>query len=284
MLFHGTAGHYGLAQDAAQQLIETATRSGQVRLVGTGIVNYSVCALHGPTTVEAAIARCRELVETVRDDRKAEAVVLSVLGVLFAMRGESDAAKDASARSRADLADLGMSITGASTTIDSSRAQMLSGDPAAAERDLRRDHDALAAIGETYYRSSLAGLLAHALWALERYDEADRYANIAEELADPDDVDSQLIWQTVRAKLLARVGRSTEGLAIARAAVASAAATDDIDRQADTLRDLAEVHALAGDEQSEGPALKQALELYERKGNEAQASRIRVRLAEASPV
>jgi hypothetical protein len=62
-----------------------------------------------------------------------------------------------------------------------------------------------------------------------------------------------------------------------------AATTDDIDRQADVLRDLAEVYSLIGDEQAEGPVLRQALELYERKGNRAQAGRIRLRLTEASP-
>ena len=217
-----------------------------------------------------------------REDRKAEAVVLSVLAVLYAMNGESDRARGAAADGRANVADLTMSMTGASTSIESTRVEMLNGEAAAAERDLRRDYDTLASMGETYFRSSVAGLLAHALWTLERYAEADQFAQVGEELADPDDVDSQVLWRTVRAKLLARDGRVDEAVALAEGAVMMAGETDDVDRQADAQRELAAVHALAGREQAEGPPLREALRLYERKGDVVQAARVRDRLV-ASP-
>ena len=282
MGLHGTAGRYQRAGEAAQRVIDFATQAGDMRLVGTGTVNYSICALHGPTTVEEALARCEALVEAVHEDRKAEAVVLSVLAVLYAMNGESDRARGAAADGRANVADLTMSMTGASTSIESTRVEMLNGEAAAAERNLRRDYDTLASMGETYFRSSVAGLLAHALWTLERFAEADQFAQVGEELADPDDVDSQVIWRTVRAKLLARDGRVDEAVALAEGAVAMAGETDDVDRQADAQRELAAVHALAGGEQAEGPPLREALRLYERKGDIVQAARVRDRLV-ASP-
>ena len=281
MGLHMTAGRYELGGEAAQRVIELATQAGEMRLVGTGSVNYSVCALHGPTRVEEALDHCEKLVEAVADDRKAEAVVLSVLAVLYAMRGDSDRAREAAARGRANVADLTMSMTGASTSIESTRVEMLNGEAAAAERDLRRDYDTLASMGEAYFRSSVAGLLAHALWALERFDEADQFARIGKELADPDDVDSQVLWRTIRAKLLVRDGRIDEATALAEGAVAMAAATDDYDRQADALLDLAAVLASAGGGQGEGPTLRQALQLYERKGNVVQAVRVRDRLVGA---
>ena len=282
MGLHGTAGRYQRAGEAAQRVIDFATQAGDMRLVGSGTVNYSICALHGPTTVEEALARCEALVEAVHEDRKAEAVVLSVLAVLYAMNGESDRARGAAADGRANVADLTMSMTGASTSIESTRVEMLNGEAAAAERDLRRDYDTLASMGETYFRSSVAGLLAHALWSLERFSEADQFAQVGEELADPDDVDSQVIWRTVRAKLLARDGRVDEAVALAEGAVAMAGETDDVDRQADAQRELAAVHALAGREGAEGPPLREALRLYERKGDIVQAARVRDRLV-ASP-
>ncbi|MEP6638682.1 MAG: AAA family ATPase [Chloroflexota bacterium] len=278
MGLHGTAGRYERAGEAAQRVIEFATQAGDMRLVGTGTVNYSICALHGPTTVEEALARCEELVEAVREDRKAEAVVLSVLAVLYAMRGDSKRARETAARGRANVADLTMSMTGASTSIESTRIEMLNGEAAAAERDLRRDYDTLTSMGETYFRSSVAGLLAHALWALERFAEADEFAQIGEELSDPDDVDSQVLWRTIRAKLLARDGHVDEAIALAEGAVAWARETDDLDQQADALRDLAAVQALAGRQQGEGPPLREALRLYERKGDVVQAARVRDRL------
>ncbi len=279
MGLHITAGRYNDGGEAAQRVIDVAKSAGEMRIVRTGIVNYSVCALHGPTNVDDALTRCEELVEAVRDDRKAEAVVLSVLAVLYAMRCDAELARNAAARSRANLVDLGMSMTGASTSIESTRVEILSGNATAAEQDLRRDYNTLAAMGETYFRSTLAGLLAHTLWGLGSFEEASRFATIAEELADADDVDSQVIWRTVRAKLLAHSGRMDEAVSLAEGAVTKAAETDDIDRQADALRDLAEVRSIAGDGGAAGHALRQAIELYERKGDEAQAARTRERLA-----
>jgi class 3 adenylate cyclase/tetratricopeptide (TPR) repeat protein len=278
-----TDGHYEQAGEAAQRLIEFATLAEEVRLVRTGVVNYSVCALHGPTTVADALARCQELVVEVAGDRKAEAVVLSVLAVLYAMNGQLDLARPPAARAQENLVDLGLSITGASLSIESMRVGMLAGDPAAAELELRRDYDTLAAMGETYFRSSVAGLLGHALWALGRFDEADKFAEIGEALSDADDVDSQVIWRTVRAKLMARAGRADDAIAFAQEAVDMAVRTDDIERQADALQDLADILVLAGRTDDEGPPLRKALQLYERKGDVVQAARVRTRLV-GSPV
>jgi len=283
MLLHGTGGHYERASEAAEQLIDVAARSGETRLVGTGIVNYAVCALRGPTEAGEALARCLELIERIRDDRRAEAVVLGIVGVLHAMVGHPAEAREASARSRANLIDLGMSISAVSTANESSRVLLLDGNALAAEQDLRSAHDTVAEMGETYLRSSLAGSLAHVLWILGRHDESDHFASIAEEFADADDVDSQVVWRTIRAKLLAERGRADEAVEMAASAVAKSAETDDIDQQADTYRDLAEVYALIGDEQAEGPAVQQALQRYERKGDVVQTARMRARLVNASP-
>jgi class 3 adenylate cyclase/tetratricopeptide (TPR) repeat protein len=277
-----TEGHYERAGQAAQRLIEFATLADEARLVRTGVVNYSVCALHGPTTVADALSRCAELVAEVAGDRKAEAVVLSVLAVLYAMTGQLDRAGRSAARAQENLLDLGLSMTGASLSIESMRVGMLAGDPAAAERELRRDFDTLAAMGETYFRSSVAGLLGHALWALGRFDEADQFAEIGETLSDADDVDSQVIWRTVRAKLMARAGRADDAIAFARDAVEMADRTDDIERQADALQDLADVLVLAGQGNDGGPPLRKALQLYEQKGDVIQAERVRTRLIESS--
>ena len=278
---YGTSGHYDQAGQAAQRVIDFATRASDVRLVGSGIVNYSICALHGPTSVTEALARCEELVIQVHDDRKAEAVVLSVLAVLYAMDGQLDRARMLAARSQENMIELGSSMTGASTSVESTRVEMLAANPVAAAADLRRDHDALAAMGETYFRSSIGGLLGHAYWALGDFEEAERFAAVGEDLADADDVDSQVIWRSVRSKLLARDGKTDDAVALAENAVELARGTDDIEQQADALRDLAEVLAITG-AQSEGPPLREALELYVRKGDVIQAERIRGRLVDAS--
>jgi tetratricopeptide (TPR) repeat protein len=157
---------------------------------------------------------------------------------------------------------------------------MLAGDPAAAERVLRRDYEVLESLGETYFRSTVAGLLGSALWAMGREEEAERFADISREIADEDDVLSQVVWRSVSAKSLARRGESAAAIAVASEAVQIAAATVDIELQADALTDLAEVLELAGQGGSAAPRLREALALYELKGDAVRVGAVRARLGE----
>jgi tetratricopeptide (TPR) repeat protein len=118
---------------------------------------------------------------------------------------------------------------------------------------------------------------------LGRFDEADTYARISEDLADDDDVDCQVIWRSLRAKLLARAGQAEAALSLAQGANAMAAGTDDIEQQADALRDLGEVYVLIGRAREEEQPLLDALRLYDAKGDVVQARQLRQRLATQSP-
>src|SRR4029453_618812 len=95
----------------------------------------------------------------------------------------------------------------------------LAGEYAAAEALLRRDYVRLEAVGERYFRSSIAAFLAQALWSQSKFDDAEAFTTIAEELTEADDVWSQVAWRTVRAKLLARGGQADEGGGFAGAGV-----------------------------------------------------------------
>jgi class 3 adenylate cyclase/tetratricopeptide (TPR) repeat protein len=275
MVLHGTVGQFDRAAEAAQRVVDLAAQVHDTRLGASGAVGYATSVLLGATPVVEALERCQDLVEEVRGDRKAEAVILGSLAQLHAMEGRFELARSLYTQSQQLLADLGPSITGASTAFEASRVEMLAGDPSAAEEFLRRDYLQLEAVGERYFRSSIAAFLAHALWASAKYEDADTYAQIAEDLSDADDVWSQVAWRTVRAKLLARDGRSDEAIALATGAVHLAAGTSNIDQHADALVDLDEVLRLAGHDNEAGPPLREALSLYEQKGDLVLADRLR---------
>src|SRR5205823_2220032 len=93
------------------------------------------------------------------------------------------------------------------------------GDRAGAERELRRDYDALDAMGEKYLLSTIAGLLAEALCAQGRYDEANAMCMITAAAASEDDAQSQALWRSVRGKVLARRNDRAHALELAREAV-----------------------------------------------------------------
>jgi tetratricopeptide (TPR) repeat protein len=135
-------------------------------------------------------------------------------------------------------------------------------------------------LGQQTWLSSTAGVLAQALYALDRLDEADDWVTRAAELGASDDAHVQMLWRQVKAKVLARRGEHAEAEGLACEAVAIGDGTDMLDMQGDAYADLAEVLVLGGRSDEAVAALTQALERFERKGNLVMAERTRKRLAE----
>jgi ATP/maltotriose-dependent transcriptional regulator MalT len=70
-----------------------------------------------------------------------------------------------------------------------------------------RANEALRAMGEAGFRSSVVTLLAEAAYAQGHFDQALRLTEEAETLAGTDDFEAQGRWRATRAKLLARRGQ-----------------------------------------------------------------------------
>ena len=125
----------------------------------------ATCAQLGPTPVPEAIAIVRRVLAALDGDRKSEAYTLRALANLEAMRGNFDEARSLYRRSRATLDDLGWRFDAALTSaVASGAVELIAGDAAAAEAELRRDHEVLAAMGERNYISTTAAFLAEALY------------------------------------------------------------------------------------------------------------------------
>jgi ATP/maltotriose-dependent transcriptional regulator MalT len=159
---------------------------------------------------------------------------------------------------------------------------LLAGEPAAAEALLSRDLGSLEAIGERYYRSTIAGLHAKALFSLGEPDGALASALTARSLADPDDSEAQVLWRSAEAKVRGLRGEADDAVRLATEAVAIAVGTVDLVLHADALLDLGEVLLETGRQEDAGPPLREALALYERKGASAAASRVRAMLRESA--
>ena len=87
-------------------------------------------------------------------------------------------------------------------------------------------------------------LLAEALYADGRLDEAQAWASRADELGASDDPVTQLRSRAVRARVLARSGEHAEAERLAREAVALSDETDQLDTQGDAYAALGEVLVL----------------------------------------
>ncbi len=277
-VIYGTTGALESAADAASRVVDIGTKSGDSRLAARAAVAYSQAALESPMPVLEAIERCEALIGAVGSDRIGKSRFLAILSVLYAMRGRFDDARTKYARSREIMVDLGPSVTAAGASLESSRVEMLAGDAKAAARELRIDLETLEALDERYYRPSVAGLLAHALYEQALYEEAFHQAEVAESLAGEDDVFSQVIWRTARAKLEAQAGAHDKAVVLAKEAVTMASSGSYIEQHAEALTDLAEVYRVLGARDEQEPPLREALVLFERKGDVVSADRVRARL------
>ena len=143
-------------------------------------------------------------------DRKPEALLEAALSHLEAMRGNVEESRALYRKSRAMLEELGWTFLAAQTSFDSGPVEMLAGDLATAEAELRRDYDTLERMGETNYISTTAALLAEVLYRQGDLEGAEEHTRISEELAAQDDVSSQFRWRGVRAKILATRGHAAE--------------------------------------------------------------------------
>ena len=272
---HGTAGRYADAAAAVERTIRHATAANDEVTARRFLGLLAISALYGAMPVVEAIATCEEVLFQAQDDRKAIALTELCIGHLEAMRGNFERARMLYRQSRASFEEFGYLLLAALTSLDSSLIELLAGDLAAAESELRADYRRLDEMGERNYISTTAGLLADVLYRQDRYDESAEFAGTCERLASPDDVASQFLWRCVRAKLRARQGAIGEAQSLLSAATALIETSDQLDLQGNGLLDFAEVRELAGAPADAAVLSEQAAVLFERKGNVVSARRAR---------
>jgi tetratricopeptide (TPR) repeat protein len=208
-------------------------------------------------------------------DRQVQNLIACKVAQLHAMNGDCDTAREMCLRARAVLRDLGLGVRAASASLDLAVIELLAGDAAAAERELRADCEMLERLGETFFLSTMAAWLARAVREQGRYDEALELTRLAERNAAADDIDAQVLWRSVRAPILARAGALEEAEALARASLDMARQTEVPGLHASALSDLASVLLLAKRPEEAQLALDEAVEIYTEKGDVMSAKRAR---------
>jgi class 3 adenylate cyclase/tetratricopeptide (TPR) repeat protein len=279
------AGEAAAAVDDLERAAGHARNAGD-RAQEAEILQYECRGqVFGPTPVVEALARLEEMRPRAEGNGKLEVSILENRARLEAMRGRFDASREVLSQARALALDHGLEVVQASRVATSAGfVSLLAGDAAAAERELRPACERLEEVGELGYLASAVPLLLEALFKQGRDEEAlqltERWR--PERLTVREDVDAQVGWRRMRAKLLARRGEVEEAKRLAREATALATRTDYLDLRGQTSADLAEVLQLAGDSQGSAAACEESIQLYEQKGNTVAAMSARSRLAESS--
>lgn len=262
-------------EDALERALAHAVRAGDERQRAEIGVRLGISAVIGPLPVADARRRLESLVETAADESSAKGLLLVSASLLAAMAGDFDAARAQCREGMTMLETLRRGVGAAAMTTWTSAVELLAGDPAAAERELRPALERLTEAGELANLASLAAQLAEALHGQGRHEEALEASATSERAASADDVHAQIAWRVARAQALSSLGRSAEASRLAEEAVELAQTTDSPMLAADALSASARALAAAGADVESGAAARRALALYESKGNVVAAERAR---------
>jgi len=234
----------------------------------------------GPTPVVEAIALCDEFGTIVAASPAAVAWTFNALSVLHAMRGDFELGRRYVDDANAVLDELG----GLPSIVSHHEALvgLLAGQYERAEATLRAGVQRLEPLGEVGLLATTKAMLAQAVYAQRRVEEAAALCDATAAITAPDDTVTRVIWRGVKAKALARDGLCEEGEALAREAIGLVEPTDLLSHHGDALLDLAEVLRMCSRADEGADAIRRAIALYERKGNAAAADRARALLDRGS--
>jgi tetratricopeptide (TPR) repeat protein len=274
-------GQCSEALEALEGSVEHARNSGDRVQEFTSIRYLLMASILGPTPVPEVLELLERLERAGPVTTALEVPFRSIRAELLAMQGQLDKARELIQEAKALAGELGLEMV---STASISRAigeiELLAGNPAAAERELRAACERLEEARDWGHYVTVLPYLADALLLQDRTDEAASLLEAGEWPILDDDMDPQVGLRRSRAKVLARTGKLDEAERLAREAVAIAERTDYLYLQGRALHDLAEVFELAGRPAEAAAALERALELYDRKGHLAMVKQTRVRLAD----
>jgi class 3 adenylate cyclase/tetratricopeptide (TPR) repeat protein len=246
-------------------------------------LDWFVLTLHyGPIPVSSALRRCEEIIRTARPRSRVEASARASEGMLHAMALDLGGARVATELSESIYEELGMPLEVAATSQARAAIELLAGDPASVEADLRRDRELLAGMNAFGYRMATDIRLAQVLDALGNEAEAAQVIEQIRSEIPTTDVVGMLRVASLDVHSLVRKRLFREAEAVAREAIERAATTDFAELVPVALTDLADVLAETGRSSEARELLTHARELHLAKENAALASRVEARLHQLS--
>jgi len=202
--------------EAIEQALGHARRAqAGAEMVGTLSGLYAQAQLYGPTPVDEAIQRVESVREEVGHDGPLRGSVNTSLAGLLALRGDFDGARRLFRDAAATYEEFGMPFRRATQSFVGAQIELLAGDPAAAERELRSSSAAFDEIGAATSATTHRALLAEVVARLGRLGEAEELAQRVAAEAPTDDLISHVLWRCTLARVRAREGSAAEAVELA---------------------------------------------------------------------
>ena len=262
------SGRAERATEAADRAIQHARRARDPRREAVVLRTRAHWQVWGPTPAEDAARTLEELMDgPATASPLSRAAILRLRATVEAWCGHFHVARELVEHAKALAKEYGVAIDQVVCGTTAGQIALLQGDALLAEREAAPAVDLFRAIGDIGHLSSYGPLLAEALYAQGRDDEALALTEEAERVSIEGDTDAEVHWRRVRAKVLARRGEFDEALRLANEAAEVARLSDDLDKRGRTLLDLAGVLRAADRPEGAAATAREALETFERKGN-----------------
>ena len=257
---------YDHAARAERRAVAYARACADDRLLFKALRLQMMSESYGSTTPDEGLRRLDALGDDARRSRPIEVAALAVRSRYLRMRGEVREARRIIELAAATAEAVGMRFFVAVCEGLRADLEYRAGDLVAAERAARRSYEILDATGHLGIKTTHAAQLATYLARLGRLEEAERFASIGRTAAE-DDLPSQSISSMAETIVLFARGDLEGAEDQARAVIAMVADAEEPEAQGDARMELAHVLRAAGRPSEAGDAAREALALYERKGN-----------------
>jgi class 3 adenylate cyclase/tetratricopeptide (TPR) repeat protein len=254
------------AARAEGRAVAYARACGDDRLLFDALRLQMLSESYGSTTPDEGLRRLDALGDDARRSRPIDVAALAIRSRYLSMRGEVQEARRTIELAVAAAEAVGMRFFVAICEGFRGELEYRAGDLDAAERARRRGYEILDATGHVGIKTTHAAELATYLARLGRLEEAERFAAIGRTAAE-DDLSSQSIAGTAETIVLAARGDLEGAEDRARAVVTMVADAEWPAAQGDARMELARVLRAAGRPSEAEQASREALALYERKGD-----------------
>ncbi len=258
-------GSAAAMQADAERGLALARGTGNRRAMTDAVATLGAALIRGPVPLESVERRLTALVEELAGDRLTQAAARLDLATTLALRGWLDRATAEAEQARDTLRDLGQRRWLARCTDTLAEIASRRGEGGLAVELLRSVHATFVEQGDEVNARPSGLALAEALLDVGEDEEADALAAEVEREAPQDDLETQIVWRSVRARVAARRGEGDRATRLAEDADTLARSTDWVLLHADTRGALAEVLDMLARPQA-AAVRAEALELFRRKG------------------